>query len=390
MSEPWRAFAHLNVEPADLCASVRWIAPHVHHDSVDNLVLEALGLAERLSEPASSLCLWWIGLRRREFVDERIYGTCPKLPSDLRKALVWIARAEGDGLAAYQAAAAMAAPYEKALRTLGRATREYASLKPVEDAIRSGRGDVSSVIASIPGGWSSAALWAHRTTINDAVDARDRAFLAGLDARFPSVSIPRFTSLQPDERALCQDLLSGLPGSCGTALDTADRTPLDLGEMELGQQAIRACELGTRGLPVEQVSLGLAFWSDAFGMASNEAVSFFSPRHPLAKACHGLTAAMTGHVPFREWFDELLALKADWGKHWTTVVDKTFAASSAAGLMPPLLERWEQHDPEDATRRLVEALRDVRDPELSLVALTRQLEATVNIISQHREEPSWV
>ena len=366
-----------------VCAAVRWLAPHLDAAPSDELVLAALELAELLSAEAEALWLWHVAQRRPDVVVAEAYEACSALPEDFRKVLTWVVAAGPVGLHTYADAAAAAEPYLRALREMERAARSYAVLQEVVRAVRAGVVDPNRVMSQLPGSWSAPALQQGRKSqIVKLFNLRDRAARKGVDADFPALRAPRFSAVAEPQRSLCKDLISGLPGVAGTRLDQQQPVELSLDHVHSrGDRAVLSQRLRRRGLPVQSVVLDADFWCDAVSDRGAAWVAEIDDDSAGARCLRGLLGFQRQEVGAELWVASVLGPSEYWSpQQQQSVIDRAFDAfvaggrdESAAALLRALPKSYAEY----VEHRLDEGMRSFAAPAVSLLALTDRLQQSL-------------
>ena len=385
-------FAGSSTEPEDVCAAIRWIAPHVHPDAGDALMLEALSLAELLPADVEALWLWWLACTRPDLVSPASYEECEALPADVRAVLGWVVKRGPQGVDTYAAAQHAAQPYLRAVRELERAAREYPVLNEVLAAVKAGVKDPNLVMAQLSGGWSSSALRdGRKSVVTAAFVTRDRATQAGVPADLPALRMPRFSSISEPYRSLALDALAGLPGGTGIALSDIQPQTMPLPEaMHPGRRAWLVQQLRRRGLPAVEVPLDESFWLAAIPLAAEEWVQELDGGGPGRTVVQALNRLLSGAADATR---TTMAL-ADCAGYWSegqrhqaadAAVTTCLAHGRTAGAAD-LIEELAADYPELVQHHLDAALQDLSAPEVTLLAFNQRLRASVRELAQHQEQ----
>jgi hypothetical protein len=385
------ALAGWSTEPEDVCAAIRWIAPHVQPEAPDELLIEALSLAELLPPEPEALWLWWLACRRPDLVAPEAYEQCQALPADVRAVLGWVALRALAGVDAYASAYDAAQPYVRALRDLERAGRQYPALLEALAAVKGGAKDPNMVMGQLPGGWSAAALQGGRKKlVMEAMTARDRATAAGAPAGLPVLRLPRFSGVEEPFRSLCLDVLSGLPGSTGVALHECPPETLPLPEdVELGRRAVLAQQLRRRGLPVSELPLDASFWLHLLPHAGEDWVGELEDDGAGAEVVHSLRGLLSGTTET----SLLTRSLADSEGYWSAAQREQAADAAVhaclshgrSAVAADLLEVLTEEYPETVASHFAAALQDLSAPEVTLLAFTQRLQVSVRQLAQLQE-----
>lgn len=385
------ALAGWSSEPEDVCAAVRWIAPHVHPEASDGLLIEALSLAELLPSDAEALWLWWLACRRPDLVSPESYERCEALPPDVRAALGWIVGRGPTGVDVYASAYDAAQPYLRALRELERAGRQYPALLEALAAVKGGARDPNMVMGQLPGGWSAAALQGGRKALVIAVfAARDRAAAAGAPTDLPVLRLPRFSGVEEPFRSLCLDVLAGLPGSTGVALHGCAPEALPLpGDLEPGRRALLSQQLRRRGLPTSDVPLDESFWLHLIPLAGEDWVGELEDAGPASAVMRSLRRLLSGAAEAASLRDAL----ADCDGYWSPMQREQAADAAVqtclslgrSAVAADLLDSLAADYPGALDRHLDAALQDFSAPEVTLLAFNRRFQVSVRQLAQLQE-----
>lgn len=385
------AFAGWSNEPGDVCTAVRWIAPHVHWETSDELLIEALGLAELLPPDVEALWLWWLACRRPDLVSPESYEQCEALPADVRAVLGWIVRRGPTGVDVYASAYEAAQPYLRAMRDLERAGRQYPALLDALAAVKAGAKDPNMVMGQSPGGWSAAALQGGRKAlIATAFATRDRAAAAGAPTDLPMLRLPRFKGVQEPFRSLCLDVLGGIPGSPGVALHECAPGALPLPEgLEQGRRAVLSQQLRRRGLPASDVPLDESFWLHLLPHAGEDWVEELEGEGPGSALVRSLRLLLADPAEAVSLSSSLLDCDGYWSpaqrQQAADAAVRTCLAHGRSAVAADVLADLAGDYPETVARHLQAALWDLAAPEVTLLAFTQRLRVSVRQLAQLQE-----
>lgn len=385
------AFAGWSTEPEDICAAVRWIAPHVHPGASDELLIEALSLAEHLPPDAEALWLWWLACRRPDLVSPESYEQCDALPADVRVALGWIVGQGPSGVDVYAVAYDAAEPYVRAVRDLERAGRQFPALLEALAAVQAGAKDPNMVMGQLPGGWSAAALQSGRKALVTRVfAARDRAVAAGAPSDLPVLRLPRFGGVPEPFRSLCRDVLAGLPGSTGVALHGCAPEVLPLPEnVETGRRAVLSQQLRRRGLPTADVPLDRSFWLHLLRHAGEDWVGELQSDGPGSAVVRSVRLLLDGTAEAASLRSSLRDCDGYWSaaqrEQAADAAVRTCLAHGRSAAAADVLDDLAADYPETVARHLDAALQDFSAPEVTLLAFTQRLRASVRQLAQLQE-----
>jgi hypothetical protein len=388
---PAAALAGWSTEPEDVCSAIRWIAPHVQPEAPDELLLEALSLAELLPPEPEALWLWWLACRRADLVSPESYEQCEALPADVRAALGWIAVRGSAGVDDYASAYGAAQPYLRALRDLERAGRQFPALLETLAAVRGGAKDPNMVMGQLPGGWSAAALQGGRKKlVMEAFSTRDRAAAAGAPTDLPVLRLPRFSGVEEPFRSLCLDVLAGLPGSTGLALHGCPPEILPLPEdVELGRRAVLSQQLRRRGLPASELPLDASFWLHLLRHAAEDWVGDLEGDGPGSAVVRSLRLLLADAADVASFRRSLTDCKGYWSaaqrEQAADVAVRACLAHGRSAAAADLLDALVADYPKTVGGHLEAALQDLSAPEVTLLAFTHRFQASVRQLAQLQE-----
>ncbi|MBC7678054.1 MAG: hypothetical protein H7233_03550 [Pseudorhodobacter sp.] len=258
--------------------------------------------------------------------------------------------------------------------------------------MRAGAKDPNMVMGQMRGGWSSADLQGGRKTlIIAAFAARDRAAAAGAPIDLPVFRLPRFSGVEEPVRSLCLDVLAGLPGSPGIALHGCTPETLPLPEdVEPGRRAVLSQQFRRRGLPTTDVPMDGSFWLHLLPYAGEDWVGELQGNGPGSAVftclrnllLDGTAEAASLRSSLRDcdgyWSSAQQAQAVD-AAVWTCLAQGRSAV--AADVLDDLAADY----PETVSVHLDAALMDLSAPEVTLLAFTQRLQASVRQLAQLQE-----